>query len=626
MKNFYKVLNKNRIKNYSNSLELKRFFEKNLFKNTPNQKIGVLSHKKAFEPTDLLKMANESKENIEETIKSIVKNKLETKKEYEDLIYEIDNISNELCLVLDFCAAISSIHPDEKWKESSNEVLKNFGSFLHQLNTNENIHNKLKELSNGSIYNSLDEIDQRMIFTLKTDMEKNGGVNLSIEEKNNLIKLQEELDILNEQFLESIQYDNRTGSEEILKNIIRIRNCISRFTGHESYSKSFLSDQIAKSEENLIQFFKSLKEGLKEKVNEELNNLIFIKGKEDFIGDNEFKYYSNLLIKENKFNNTGISEYFPLHNCMNGISIICKKVFGVDVRPSYVSKDEIYHPDVRKFEIIDEKEGLLGYVYLDLFKRLHKHDYSATATLQLGKLFNNGEYQNPVVVITTYFQKYLLTFEEVTTLFHEFGHALHSIFARTKYQNISGTRTTLDFIETPSQFFENFAWDYRILRLFAFHYLDNNVLPIQFLQNEQKSKNILSGLKLENDIVSSIFDIKLFSKHENENNIDFYKIHKEVSEEFSSLKYSGKKFIHYSAHLTNYSSGYYSYLYSHVFSSHIWNKFFIDDPLNRKSGDLLRKELLNLGNSKHPSIGLKNLLSEDPNPIYLINEIINKNI
>ena len=178
-----------------------------------------------------------------------------------------------------------------------------------------------------------------------------------------------------------------------------------------------------------------------------------------------------------------LSEYFSLSNCIGGMQSLCGHLFGLKFEQvTDRVQAELWDTSVTKLDIREEDGSLAGHIYLDLFARAGKGEGAAHYTIQCGRRWEHvEERQLPVVALVCSFNSPqpgvppLLSHYELETLFHEFGHALHSILSRTDLQHASGTRVMIDFVETPSTLMENFAWDHRVLKLFAKHYQTGEV-------------------------------------------------------------------------------------------------------------------------------------------------------
>eukprot|EP00252_Welwitschia_mirabilis_P025944 TRINITY_DN8297_c0_g2_i2.p1 TRINITY_DN8297_c0_g2~~TRINITY_DN8297_c0_g2_i2.p1 ORF type:complete len:305 (-),score=67.12 TRINITY_DN8297_c0_g2_i2:342-1184(-) len=199
-----------------------------------------------------------------------------------------------------------------------------------------------------------------------------------------------------------------------------------------------------------------------------------------------------------------IASYFSLPQCIEGLNMILKSLFGASFKNVPFAPGESWHPDVQKLILHHPEEGDLGCMYLDLYAREGKYPGCAHFAIKGGKQISKSEYQLPVVALVCNFSSprrssfALLSHCELETLFHEFGHALHSLLSRTIYQHFSGTRTILDFAEMPANLFEYFAWDYKVLKRFAKHYLTGDVIPEKLVNSMNDAKKMFAATDLQN--------------------------------------------------------------------------------------------------------------------------------
>lgn len=214
-------------------------------------------------------------------------------------------------------------------------------------------------------------------------------------------------------------------------------------------------------------------------------------------------YYMGMLkAQTHEIDSREIAAYFPLERCLEGLHGLCAELFGLQLAPAPLLPGEAWHPDVRKLALTRQEGGdPLGTIYFDLYPRRDKYASAAHFTVRCGKQLARGAgYQTPVVALVCNFSKAapaspsLLTHAEVETLFHEFGHALHSLLSRTEFQHLAGTRAQLDFVETPSHLFEYFAWDYRFVRTFAKHYATHEPIPREMMAALRRSKNMFAAM------------------------------------------------------------------------------------------------------------------------------------
>ncbi|KAL9648737.1 hypothetical protein ABK040_003674 [Willaertia magna] len=647
----------------------------------------------------LMKNARTKCEDLRNEIVNLKEEDCSSKKEFAEKILNLsDEISNQLCLFLDAMEFIRCIDPRTQFRQKADSVHSEFSLYLHKLNTDVPLHAKMGIVAKDkSLFDLLDPVQQRCIELLYLDMEKHGGVNQQTEEQR-IVELRSNMDYLTYSFSESVSKFNRFESndaslvemspkdENFSKNYnylfkgqngryyiypnyysnilafepnseLRRKVYISKFTSSEknlqilddlltardnyakelsypSYAHWYLNDQCAGNPETVKQFLTNLSKEIKPKVEQELDILRELK-KDSTINEWDSFYYRRIAMKQIKPFSVNISEYFPLHKVIEGLYSICEKLFGVKLEPVKLSEHECYHPSVRKLAVVHETEGLLGFIYLDLFSRESKNVDAANFSVRCAK---TSIHQLPVTALVCNIDPtiiddskkkvYLLSHSEVTTIFHEMGHALHVIFGQTPYQNLSGTRTSIDFVETPSQFMEHFAWDYRVLQDFARHYKTNEPLPISQFEILKKRREMFLGLDTQEQILFGLMDITFHSGWPIIDPITKRKkttpeVFNEIKAEYSCIpptegtSYPGQ-FIHF----TNYGAGYYSYLYSKVFSDHMWHKFYapLTYPLNREAGEKFRKEAL-CGGSKDPKQIVRDMLGEEPNPKYFLKNL-----
>nr|CAG4711372.1 unnamed protein product [Naegleria fowleri] len=646
----------------------------------------------------LMRNAHKRCDDLRNSIVKLKEEDCTSKKEYAEKILDMsDEISNQLCLFLDAMEFIRCVDPRTGFRQKADAVHTEFSQYLHKLNTDVVLHQKiLSVVKDKSLVETLDQVQERCLRLLQEDMEKHGGVHQQKEE-DKTVQLRSYMDTLSYLFSESVSKYNNLESNDmkfievnpgdvlfkkgakylfksddkyyvnpsyytnllvnqkdeatrkmiyqakfsssetnlsILDELLTARDAFAKELSYPSYAHWFLHDQCARTPENVIKFLTDLSKSIKPKVEQELKILREIK-KSDDIYEWDLYHLRSIAIQRIESPSVFVSDYFPLHKVMEGIYNICLSLFGVHLEPMKLSPDESYHSSVRKLAVVHETEGLLGYIYLDLFSRESKNVEAANFSIRCGKTTIN---QKPVTALVCNIDPtvvdnfsadrvYLLSHSEVTTIFHELGHSLHVIFGQTPYQNLSGTRTSIDFVETPSQFMEHFAWDYRVLQTFARHYKTDEPLPLSQFEYLKKRKQMFTGLDVEEQIMFGLMDITFHSGWPIIDPVTRTK--KSTSQVFAELKqkyasipccegtsYPGQ-FIHFS----NYGAGYYSYLYSKVFADHMWYKFYhpLENPLNREAGEKFRKEAL-CGGSKDPTLIVRDMLGEEPNPSYFLKQ------
>lgn len=200
-----------------------------------------------------------------------------------------------------------------------------------------------------------------------------------------------------------------------------------------------------------------------------------------------------------------------------------------------------------------------------------------------------------------------LNHSEVETLFHEFGHALHSLLSRTEYQHFSGTRVVLDFAETPSNLFESYAWDYRVLKTFSKHYSTGDIIPKELVESMVVAKKMFAATELQRQIFYALVDQTLFGEQPSMGR-DTMAIVADLKRQHTSWTHvEGTHWHTRFSHLTNYGAGYYSYLYAKCFATSIWQRMCQEDPLSLATGSALRTKFLQHGGAKDPADILNDL-------------------
>ncbi|CAH9139735.1 unnamed protein product [Cuscuta epithymum] len=405
----------------------------------------------------------------------------------------------------------------------------------------------------------------------------------------------------------------------ILDKLIDARHEFSQILGYNSYSAFALHSSMAASPEVVFSFLL------------EMSKLVRAKADQEFRAIKEFKRvkscekggdlepwdegYYTWLMKSSAYNmnSLAVTSYFPLARCIEGLKILVESLFGITFRHIPLAPCESWHPDVIKTLLHHPDEGELGYLYLDLKSRKGKDPICAHFAIRGGRRISETEYQLPIVALVCDFSgsrstSVMLNQNEVETLFHEFGHALHSLLSRTDYQHFSGTRSVIDFAETPSTLFEHFAMDYRVLSKFAKHYSTGDAIPKELVKSMVGAKNMFSATELQRQILYALVDQTLFGDQLSSGR-DTMSIVADLKRQHTSWKHvEGTHWHTRFNHFTNYGAGYYSYLYAKCFSATIWEKICKEDPLSAATGSALREKLLRHGGAKDPTDILNDLV------------------
>ena len=307
--------------------------------------------------------------------------------------------------------------------------------------------------------------------------------------------------------------------------------------------------------------------------------------------------------------------------------MLFNSLFGVTLKHEEPKYGELWSYDVYKVAVVHEQEGLLGHIYCDMFERQGKPHQDCHFTIKGGRLQDDGTYQDPLVVLMLNLPPprgrtpSLLTPSMVENLFHEFGHAMHSMLGRTRFQHVTGTRCPTDFAEVPSVLMEYFATDPRVVATFARHWQTGEALPEEKIKNLCLTKGMFGASEMQLQVFYSILDQVFHGQHPlPKSSVD---ILGEIQNKYYSLPYVPGTAWHLRfSHFVGYGAKYYSYLMSRAVASRIWHQCFKADPFNRKMGDRYARKMLAFGGEKHPSVLVEDILGETPTTEMLVNSLL----
>lgn len=320
--------------------------------------------------------------------------------------------------------------------------------------------------------------------------------------------------------------------------------------------------------------------------------------------------------------------YFSLGACMDGVNTLTQALYGIRLETVPVSLGEVWANNILKLAVIDENESLLGYIYCDFFEREGKPNQDCHFTIRGGRQLSDGSYQNPIAVLMLslpppkWSNPCLLSPASVENLFHEMGHALHSMLGRTKYQHVTGTRCSTDFAEVPSVLMEYFASDPRVLSTFAKHFQTMERIPQSLLKKLHSSKNIFCASELQNQACYSMLDQVYHSGKLETSSID---VLKEIQGKYYGLPYVENTAWNLRfSHLVGYGAKYYSYLISRAIASWIWQTYFQENPFDRIAGERYRNECLAHGGGKPSSKLVSDFLYKEASASNFAKSLLNE--
>lgn len=421
--------------------------------------------------------------------------------------------------------------------------------------------------------------------------------------------------------------DNQYDNKEIVKKIATLRHQRANLLGYKSHADYVLEERMAERTETVQSFLNNLLVHAKPaalKETEELKDFAKeLDGQSDFQAWDVGYYSEKLKEKKYSFDQEAIKPYFKLENVIDGVFLIAQKLYGLNFKP--VSHVPTYHQEVKTFEVTDEKGEFISLFYADFFPRPSKRN-GAWMTSFRGQYLLNGKDIRPHVSIVCNFTKptatkpSLLTFNEVTTLFHEFGHALHGMLANSTYESLSGTSVLWDFVELPSQIFENWAYEKECLDLFAKHYETGELIPQELIVKIKKASNFHAGRAAMRQVSFSMLDMSWHSKDPSSVK-DVFAFEKEMTSETQLVPHVEGTTISCSfGHIFQggYSAGYYSYKWAEVLDADAFELFQEKGIFDAQTAQSFRENILSKGDSEHPMELYKKFRGAAPNPEALL--------
>ncbi|VFV28416.1 mitochondrial intermediate [Lynx pardinus] len=428
-------------------------------------------------------------------------------------------------------------------------------------------------------------------------------------------------DLVREAAYKIFLYPN-AGQLRCLEELLSNRDLLAKLVGYSTYSHRALQGTIAQSPETVMQFLEKLSDKLSERT---IRDFEMIRGMKMKLNPQNSElmpwdppYYSG-VIRAERYNiePSLYCPFFSLGACMEGLNTLFGRLLGITLYAEQPARGEVWCEGVRKLAVVHESEGLLGYIYCDFFQRAGKPHQDCHFTIRGGRLKEDGDYQLPVVVLMLNLPHpsrnlpTLLTPGMMENLFHEMGHAMHSMLGRTRYQHVTGTRCPTDFAEVPSILMEYFANDHRVVSQFARHYQTGQSLPKNMVSRLCESKKVGAAADMQLQVFYAALDQIYHGKHPlTASTTD---ILRETQEKFYGLPYVPNTAwqLRFS-HLVGYGAKYYSYLMSRAVASMVWKECFRRDPFNRTAGERYRREMLAHGGGKEPMLMVQGMLQKCP--------------
>ncbi len=419
-------------------------------------------------------------------------------------------------------------------------------------------------------------------------------------------------------------HDNLARSENIplLEKILPLRDDIAKKLSYQSWADYQTEVKMVKNAATAIDFLERLKTGLQPKFDAELAQYRGLKVKET--GDPnaqiriwDWRYFSNQL-KKAKYDIDAeqLRVYFPYQRVLQGMFGIYQSNFGLKF--AQVEAPYKWVNDLQLYAVSDAKTGEpLGLFYLDMFPREGKYNHFAQFGLIEGKSLAGGQYQRPTVALICNFpspakdKPSLLSHSDVETLFHEFGHAMHSILTRAKFSRFSGTSVPRDFVEAPSQMLENWVWDKGVLDSFAADYRDpSKKIPADILAKLKEARLATEGTRYRRQLSFGLTDLKLHTEIHDGNAKEALPLSNKILSDVFLPLMPDTAFVAYFGHLMGYDAGYYGYAWADAIAADMAT-VFEQAPhgyFDRADGRRLRAEIYEPGDSRDVNVSIEKFL------------------
>lgn len=403
-----------------------------------------------------------------------------------------------------------------------------------------------------------------------------------------------------------------TDNQKIVCKLVNGRLELAQLLGYKDYASYVLENRMAENQDRVYNLLNELVEKYKPTALEELDAITQIA--KEMEGDDfeimpwDWAFYSDKLkLKKFNLNAEMLRPYFQVNKVIDGVFNLASKLYGISFKEN--REIPVFHPDVIPFEVYDEDGSFLAVLYTDFYPRDGKRSGAWMTSYKEQWIEKDGTNSRPHVSITTNFTKptstkpALLTLGEVETFLHEFGHALHGIFANTKYQSLSGTNVYWDFVELPSQFMENYAIEKEFLSTFACHYETGENLPEELIQRVIDSRNFNTGYACIRQVSFGLLDMAYYTRTELlDENTDIKDFEQEAWKSTILLPVipsccMSTQFGHIMS--GGYSAGYYSYKWAEVLDADAFSYFKETGIFNRETAQKFR-HMLSMGGTTSP--------------------------
>jgi len=417
-------------------------------------------------------------------------------------------------------------------------------------------------------------------------------------------------------------HNDSLDNKKIIAEIINLRIKRAKLLGYNNHAAYVLEETMAKNADNVFKLMNEVwKAALPTAKNEvkELQKLIDKEGGKFKLEAWDWWYYAEKLRKEKyDLDEELLRPYFKLENVRDGAFMVANKIYGISFKE--INNVPKYNKEVQSFEVLDKDGSHIGILFMDFFPRATKRSGAWMSEFE-GQHIRNGKNVSPIITTNFNFTKpttdkpSLLSYEEVTTLFHEFGHALHGLLSKCTYPSLAGTNVPRDFVEFPSQIMENWAGEDEVLKIYAKHYKTGEAIPEELLEKLRKSKYFNNGFTTVEYLSAAYLDMSLHTITDIDDNFDVNAFEKAEMNKIGLIPEIIVRYrIPYFSHITGgYSAGYYSYLWSEVLDADGFQAFKETNIFSAETGAKFRKFVLSKGGTEDAMSLYKQFRGKEPN-------------
>ncbi|HBG57849.1 MAG TPA: peptidase M3 [Porphyromonadaceae bacterium] len=421
--------------------------------------------------------------------------------------------------------------------------------------------------------------------------------------------------------------DNENDNKQIINDIVNLRIEKAQMLGFDTHAEFILAENMAKTPANVYKLLNEVWEyalAQSKKEATELQALIDAEGGNFKLASWDWWYYAEKL-RQQKYalNEEELKPYFKMENVREGVFTVANKLYGLNFKK--LDNIAVYNPEVEVYEVTDADGSHLSVFYTDYFPRSGKNAGAWMSSFRGQQvldginirplIYNVGNFTRPTETTPS-----LLTLDEVETLFHEFGHALHGMLSDVTYAGLSGTSVSRDFVELPSQIMEHWAFHPDVLKLYARHYQTGEVIPDELIAKIDAASKFNMGFTTAEFVAAALLDMDYHTQREIKK-IDVREFEKQSMAKIGLIdeiipRYRSTYFSHIFS--GGYSAGYYAYLWAEVLDADAFQAFVEKGIFDKETARLFRDNVLSKGNTEDPMVLYKKFRGAEPNPIYLL--------